>query len=222
VAPPPETNRHEPLASSGESAAAFVGLTGAVGAGKSETLAAFARLGAATLSTDAVAHELLDEPEVRRRLIERWGEEVLASGRVDRGRVDRGRVGAIVFARPDELAWLESLLHPLVGQRVAEWRQDLAPEIPLAVVEVPLLFEAGMEAAFDATVCVIAADETRRARARERGTELLGARSGRQLSQDEKAARATHVIRNDGSLEELEEQVARLIPALAALAPGAA
>jgi dephospho-CoA kinase len=188
-----------------------------VGAGKSETLATFGRLGAATLSTDTVAHELLDDPEVRGRLAERWGKEVVADGRVD-----RGRVGAIVFARPEELAWLESVLHPLVVQGVAEWRQALRAEIPLAVVEVPLLFEAGMDAAFDATVCVIAADEIRRARARERGTELLAARSGRQLPQDEKAARATHVIRNDGSLTELEEQVARLLPALAAPAPGAA
>jgi dephospho-CoA kinase len=198
--------------SSGGSAPAFIGLTGAVGAGKSETLAAFERLGAATLSTDTVAHELLDDPEVRGRLVERWGEEVVANGGVD-----RGRVGAIVFARPEELAWLESVLHPLVAQRVGEWRQALRAEIPLAVVEVPLLFEAGMEVAFDATVCVIAADKVRRTRARERGTELLAARSGRQLSQHEKAARATHVIRNDGSLAELEEQVARLMPALARL-----
>jgi dephospho-CoA kinase len=188
-----------------------------VGAGKSETLAAFGRLGAATLSTDTVAHELLNDPEVRRRLVERWGEEVQADARVD-----RGRVGTIVFARPEELAWLESVLHPLVAQRIAEWRQGLGAETPLAVVEVPLLFEAGMEAAFDATVCVIAAEGTRRARARKRGTELLAARSGRQLSQDEKAARASHVIRNDGSLAELEEQVARLMPALAARTPGAA
>ena len=185
-----------------------------MGAGKSETLAAFGRLGAATLSTDTAAHELLDDPEVRRRLVERWGEEVLADGRVD-----RGRVGGIVFARPEELAWLESVLHPLVAQRVAEWRRALRAETPLAVVEVPLLFEAGMEAAFDATVCVIAAEETRRARVRERGTELLAARSGRQLSQGEKAARATHVIRNDGSLAELEEQVARLMPVLGAPTP---
>ena len=216
MVPPPETNLDKPHASSGGPAPAFVGLTGTVGAGKSETLAAFGRLGAAILSTDAVAHELLDNPEVHRRLVERWGDEVQADGRVD-----RGRVGGIVFARPEELAWLESVLHPLVARRVAEWRQTLRAQPPLAVVEVPLLLEAGMEAAFDATVCVIAAEETRRARARERGTELLAARSGRQLSQDEKAARATHVIRNDGSLAELEQQVARLMPVLAALAAGA-
>ena len=103
-------------------------------------------------------------------------------------------VGEIVFERPEELAWLESVLHPLVGRRVADWRAELPPDTPLAVVEVPLLFETGLEAAFDATVCVIAADGIRARRAGERGTELLEGRSDRQLSQEEKAARATHVI----------------------------
>jgi dephospho-CoA kinase len=124
--------------------------------------------------------------------------------------VDRARVGAIVFESPQELAWLESLLHPLVGERVAEWRAGLPPGIPLAVVEVPLLFETGMESTFDATVSVVAADETRASRAGVRGTDLLAARSERQLPQAEKAARAAHVITNDGSLEELERQVAEL------------
>ncbi len=194
----------------------FVGLTGGIAAGKSEALAAFARLGAATLSTDAVVHQLLGAPEVRDLLVERWGDQVLADGGVE-----RGRVGAIVFERPDELAWLESVLHPLVGERTAAWRQSLPAETPLAVVEVPLLFETGMEGAFDATVCVVADHSTRAARARDRGVELLEGRSGRQLSQEEKADRATYVIRNDGSLAELEDRIARLMPELAALARGA-
>jgi dephospho-CoA kinase len=196
----------------------FVGLTGGIAAGKSEALAAFGRLGAATLSSDRVVHELLDSPEVRDRLVERWGDQVLADG----GDVERGRVGEIVFQGPDELAWLESVLHPLVGQRVAAWRQSLPAETPLAVVEVPLLFETGMEAAFDATLCVVAEDSNRAARARARDVELLEARSGRQLSQDEKAARATHVFHNDGSLAELEDTIAGLMPELVVLARGAA
>jgi dephospho-CoA kinase len=174
-------------------------------------LAAFSRLGAATLSSDAVVHELLDDPEVTARLLERWGGEVVADGTVD-----RGRIGAIVFDSTEELAWLESLLHPLVGERVAEWRDALAPDLELAVVEVPLLFETGMEDAFDATVSVVAADETRARRAGLRGIALLESRSDRQLPQAEKAARATHVITNDGSLEELETQVAALMRRLTA------
>ena len=207
---PPHRRHQQPVASPGGSAPAFIGLTGAIAAGKSETLAAFGRLGAATLSSDEITHELLDDAEVRARLVDRWGEGVIA----DRG-IARDRVGEIVFTRPRELVWLESVLHPLVGHRVAGWRAGLAPRTPLAVVEVPLLFEAGLEAAFDATVCVIAADRTRAERAGERGTELFDDRNERQLSQREKAARATHVIRNDGSLAELEREVARLMPVLA-------
>ena len=154
-------------------------------------------------------HELLDDPAVRDRLLDRWGGEVVASGVVD-----RGRVGAIVFDSTEELAWLESLLHPLVGEHVAEWRSSLSPELELAVVEVPLLFETDMQDAFDATVAVVSADETRARRAGLRGTELLESRSDRQLPQREKADRATHVIVNDGSLEDLERQVADLMQRL--------
>jgi dephospho-CoA kinase len=195
----------------------FIGLTGAIAAGKSEALDAFERHGAATLSSDDVVHAVLDDQRMRERLIERWGADVAPGGKVD-----RARVGAIVFERADELAWLESVLHPMVAQRIAEWREGLPGGTELAVVEVPLLFEAGMEDVFDATVCVVAPDEVRAARAGERGTELLEGRSGRQLTQEEKAARATHVVRNEGSLADLEAEVARLVPDLAALTPGAA
>lgn len=133
---------------------------------------------------------------------------------VAEGTVDRGRVGAIVFDSAEELAWLESLLHPLVGERVGEWGAGLDPGVRLAVVEVPLLFETGMEDGFDTTVAVIADDQTRASRAGLRGTHLLEARSDRQLPQPEKAARADHVIVNDGSLEDLERQVAELVKLL--------
>ena len=180
-------------------------MTGGLAAGKSEALAAFGRLSAATLSSDTVVHELLEDPQVRDQLLERWGGEVVAAGTVD-----RGQVGAIVFDSTEELAWLESLLHPLVGERVGEWRAALDPGVELAVVEVPLLFETCMEDAFDATVAVVADDETRAARAGLRGTEMLEARTGRQLPQIEKASRADYVIANDGSLEELERQISAL------------
>jgi dephospho-CoA kinase len=193
----------------------FVGLTGGIGAGKSEALAAFERLGAATLSTDQVAHDLLDDDEVRAALVQRWGDQV-AHG----GKVDRDRVSEIVFNDRGELTWLESVTHPRVGAKVLEWRQNLDPELPLAVVEVPLLFEASMEDAFDSTVAVIADDELRDVRLRERGQGGLAGREERQLDQEEKERRADHVIRNDASLEELESQVRRLIEELTAKEPG--
>jgi dephospho-CoA kinase len=187
----------------------FVGLTGGIGAGKSEALAAFERLGAATLSTDQVTHDLLGDDQVREALVDRWGEEVAPNGEVD-----RERVGQIVFGDRAELDWLESVMHPRVGIHVLEWRQNLGPDVEVAVVEVPLLFEAAMEDAFDATVAVVADDGVRDARLRERGQAGLEGREDRQLDQADKERRADHVIRNDASLEELESVVSQLMDQL--------
>ena len=187
----------------------LIGLTGGIAAGKSEALAAFGRLGAETISSDAVVHELLGSDEVRDRLVERWGDQVTAGGKVD-----RARVGEIVFERPDELAWLESELHPRVGERIAAWRSSLRSETSFGVVEVPLLFEASMEGAFDATVAVIADEDARRKRAQRRGHALVDERAARQLGQEEKAARADHVVRNDGTLADLERELSELLAKL--------
>jgi dephospho-CoA kinase len=187
----------------------LIGLTGAIAAGKSEALAALARLGAATLSSDAAVHELLGTPRVRERLVERWGGEV-APDEV----VDRARVGEIVFERPEELTWLESVLHPLVGERIRDWVVGLTPDTALAVVEVPLLFESNMEGVFDATLSVTAPDDVRAERAEARGTDLLSERSAHQLSQEEKAARATFVVANDAGVTELEQRLRELWPGL--------
>lgn len=189
----------------------LIGLTGGIAAGKSEVLRILGELGAATVSTDAIVHDLLGSDAVRDRLVERWGERVAPGGTVD-----RAAVGAIVFERPEELAWLESVLHPLVGERVAEWRRALPDDVGVAVVEVPLLFEGTMAEVFDATIAVSAADAERDRRAAERGTGALEARSGRQLSQEEKAARATFAIANDGTLGELEAALRDLYPRLEA------
>ena len=163
----------------------IVGLTGGIAAGKSEALAALDRLGAATLSADAVVHDLLGTDAVRDALVERWGGDVAPGGAVD-----RERVAAIVFRSPEELGWLERTLHPLVGERIVAWRDGLDPATPLAVIEVPLLFETNMESAFDATIVVIANDDLRAERAGARGTSAAwradavgrrrGARAARQ------------------------------------------
>lgn len=194
---------------------AFIGLSGAIASGKSEALAALGRLGAATLSTDAVTHQILDEPATLERLVERWGPEVGPGGRVD-----RAKVGEIVFERPDELRWLESVLHPLVGERVVAWREELDGSTELAVVEVPLLFEAGMEPFFDATLVVVAGDERRARWAGERGTEAVTERSARQLTEVEKADRATFTVANDGDLADLEAALRELWPRLLAVREG--
>lgn len=191
------------------SARLTIGLTGGIAAGKSEALAAFKRLGAATISSDAVVHELLDSEPLRGRVLDRWG-----AGIAPGGRIDRGRVGKIVFADPAELKWLESQIHPLVGERIGNWLASLPPEADLAVVEVPLLFESGMEDVFEVTVAIVASEPVRRARAEARGHALVDEREARQLPQDEKASRAHYVVENNGSVEDLERELSGLVEKL--------
>ena len=151
----------------------FIGLTGAIAAGKSEALAALERLGAATLSSDAVVHELLATDRVRDLLVERWGAEVAPGGAVDRdpGRRDRLRAtrGARV-ARAHSASAGRRADRGLAQRRCRRRRAA-------AVVEVPLLFETGMEDAFDATIAVVAADETRAERARRARHSRAGGRA---------------------------------------------
>jgi dephospho-CoA kinase len=186
-----------------------IGLTGGIAAGKSEALAAFGRLGAATISSDAVVHELLDSEPLLGRLKERWGDDVASDGQID-----RAKVGEVVFADRAELDWLEEQVHPLVGERLGSWLASLDEKTEVAVVEVPLLFESEMEAVFDTTVAVVTSDAVRRERAEARGQALVGEREARQLAQEEKAARAEHVIENDGSLDDLEGRLSALVAKL--------
>jgi dephospho-CoA kinase len=187
-----------------------IGLTGGIAAGKSEALAAFGRLGAATLSSDAVVHELLGTEPLRGKMVARWGPAVAPPGE----EVNRTKIGEIVFADAVELKWLEAEIHPLVAARTGEWLAALPADAELAVVEVPLLFEGGRENVFDTTVAVVAGEGVRRARAEARGHALVGAREARQLTQDEKAERAAHVVVNDGSVADLEAALSALVAKL--------
>jgi dephospho-CoA kinase len=189
----------------------FVGLTGGLGAGKSEALSALAELGAATLSTDDVVHALL-AGELHDPVVERLGPEVAPDGSIDRALVARR-----VFGDDESRAWLEGLLWPRVGERVAAWRAALtsaAAQPRAAVVEVPLLFESGMEGAFDYTIAVVADEATRERRAAARGHAAVASRAGRQLPQEEKALRADFTVRNDGTLEELKASLSRVLAKL--------
>jgi dephospho-CoA kinase len=142
-------------------------------------------------------------------VVGRWGEEVAPDGVVDRGRV-AGRA----FASDDDRRFLEELIWPRVGTRMWAWREEQAarePAPPALVVEVPLLFESGMQSGFDATIAIVADEETRRERAAARGHQAVDERTARQLTQDEKAARATFAVANSGSLEELEQRLSEVL-----------
>jgi len=140
-----------------------VAITGGIGAGKSEALRAFARNGAATVSSDEIVHHLLRRDEVKGAIVARLGNGVLDPG----GEIDRGALGTIVFNDRDALEWLEALLHPLVSAEYLQWREALAtlsdpPQV--SVTEVPLLYETGGDARFDKVVVITAPSKLRRMR----------------------------------------------------------
>ena len=181
-----------------------VAITGGMGAGKTEALRAFARHGAAVLSSDEIVHELLrSDKDVRRALVQRLGKGILDENRA----IDRRRVAELVFSDHEQLAWLEALLHPRVVERYMNWRAELAARSDppaLCVTEVPLLYEVGGETRFDAVVAIVAPPETRAARGRTPPDD----REQRLLPDEEKARRADFAYVNDGSLDDLDAWVA--------------
>ena len=181
-----------------------VAITGGIGAGKSEALAAFARHGAAVVSSDQIVHRLLrEDDQVRRALLDRFGERILDEA----GQIDRAAIAEVVFPDREQLDWLERLLHPLVTQEYLDWRDQLGqlPSPPrVTATEVPLLYEAGGQDRFDNVVLVTAPAALRA----ERAKVPVELRQARLIPDEEKAKRADYVYVNDGTLEDLDAFVA--------------
>ncbi len=187
----------------------FVGLTGGIGAGKTTALQALERLGAAVLSTDEVVHGLYESAEVRDAVVARFGAAV-----APHGDVDRPTLAKKAFSTPEHRAWLEQLIWPRVGAAVLAWRERVTARVPpprAAVVEVPLLFESGMDRLFDATIAVIADEQLRARRAASRDHSSLDERLARQLPQADKAGRATFTLVNDSSVAKLQEELTEVL-----------
>jgi dephospho-CoA kinase len=176
-----------------------VAITGGIGAGKSEALKAFARHGAATVSSDEIVHHLLRRPEVRDAVVARMGRGVVSPA----AEIDRGALATVVFNDREALDWLEELLHPLVSAEYLQWREQLA-ELPTAprvsVTEVPLLYETGSDSRFDKVVVITAPSKLRRARSEV----VMDDREARLIPDAEKVQRADFSFKNTGSLEELD------------------
>ncbi len=188
-----------------------VAITGGIGAGKSEALAAFARHGAATVSSDEIVHHLLRRDEVKAALVDRLGNGIVSPD----SEIDRGALGTIVFNDRDALDWLEALLHPLVSAEYLRWRDDLAalPDAPkVSVTEVPLLYETGGQERFDKVVVITAPAKLRRARSHI----AVEDRESRFLPDAEKVKIADYSYKNMGSIEELDAFVASVMRDLSA------
>jgi dephospho-CoA kinase len=176
-----------------------VAITGGIGAGKSEALAAFARHGAATVSSDEIVHHLLRRDAVKQKIVERMGNGVVGLD----GEIDRGALGTVVFNDRAALDWLEQLLHPLVSAEYLTWRDDLAalPDAPqVCVTEVPLLYESGGDTRFDKVVAITAPAQLRRARS----AMAVDERESRLLPDAEKVKRADYAYVNTGSMQDLD------------------
>jgi dephospho-CoA kinase len=164
-------------------------------------------------STDAVVHERYAGEHLRDAVVARWGQAVVGPD----GAVDRAAVARHAFAEEEGRQWLEGKVWPMVGERIGTWLEQaraLRPAPRAIVIEVPLLFEAGMEGMYDATVAVVASEQLRAQRAAGRGHALAEERAARQLSQAEKARRATYAVENDGSEEDLERKLSDVLDKL--------
>ena len=180
-------------------------MTGGIACGKSTVAEFWRQWGAEVLDADPVAHALIAPGG---ECVEAVAREFGARVRAVRGGIDRRALGAIVFADTSARERLEALLHPAVIRRMRAWAGGIRRDGRIGVAVIPLLFEAGMEKAWDAVVCVAAREETMLARLAARGLAPAEAqaRIASQWPVREKAARADRVIENDGTLAELEEK----------------
>jgi dephospho-CoA kinase len=183
----------------------LVGLTGAAVSGKSAALGFFSAAGAFCISTDALAKEVLTSGACYNRILEKFGPRVFLKD----GSIARKRLAEEVFSDKAKRKRLEHILHPEILKKTLSLIKK-SHEM-MIVVEVPLLFETGLEGCFDLTICVDAPGKLRMRRAARRGWSPgeMKARGAAQLPAEKKAARSDIVMANDGSLKDLGDKVRR-------------
>ncbi len=219
-------DRHRPAVEPEQFECVFVhqpprlAVTGGIGGGKSTALAYLRELGAATLSSDAVVHEVYSRPEVIAAVKGRFGEQVLAGGAVN-----RTALANVVFQDGEALQWLEQFTHPLVRARIEEWAQQcqsLRPAPELLAVEVPLYFESGtMIDLFDCVLLVTAPAEVRRRRLTAKLTpDEFDRRSGYQMPEAQKTERSHFVVENTGSRADMRREIAEVVASIISNARG--
>jgi len=198
-----------------------LGLTGGIGSGKSTALAYLHECGAAVVSSDDIVHALYDRPAIIAAIQGRYGHKVTTGAHVN-----RQALAGIVFRDHDELQWLERLLHPHVHAAVDQWavaQQKVRPRPALIAAEVPLLFETGMETAFDFVMLITAPADVRRRRLTAKLTDAeFELRLAQQMPEDEKIARSDFVFHNTGERKALRDFVGQTVAQILAGAGAAA
>ena len=186
-----------------------VGLTGGIATGKSTVVRMLVKKGARVIDHDALVHTL-QEPgrPVWNRIVEAFGRDILDAG----GRIDRKKLGALVFGNEGRRKALEGIVHPAVLEEAQRERDRIGKEDTRAIVlsDIPLLLEVGMQGLFDLILLVYAPPEVQIARVMKRNNmtrDEAAARLGAQMPIDEKLKRADVVIRNDGTMKELQQRV---------------
>ena len=186
----------------------YLGLSGGIGSGKSTVAKILSNLGAVVIDADVIAREVLEPNQAGyQKAIEVFGESILDSDL----RIDRKMLAELVFQNSDELAKLEAIVHPAVIARVAQIRSSL-PESTVVVYDTPLLFEKNLQEQFDKVLIVVTDSEHRKARLIERGLELtdIEARIANQATDAQRRTVADFVIENNGSPEQLQDQVTKV------------
>lgn len=186
----------------------YLGLSGGIGSGKSTVAKILTDLGAVVIDADVIAREVLEPGQIGyENTILTFGESVLSES----GSIDRKKLAELVFQNPEQLAKLEAIIHPAVIDRVMQIRESL-PETSIVVYDTPLMFEKQLQSQFDKVLIVSADTELRRSRLLDRGLELndINARMGNQATDEQRESIADFVIQNNGSLVQLQEQVAKV------------
>lgn len=183
----------------------YIGLSGGIGSGKSTVAKIFAELGAVVIDADAIAKEVLEPGQIGfENVLLHFGTEVLDSS----GNIDRKELAKLVFNNESQLAYLEGIVHPAVIARVTEIRESL-PHEAVVIYDTPLLFEKKLQDEFDKVIIVVSDLEFRTARLVDRGLSIqdIDSRIANQATDDEKVAVADIVLVNNGSIQDLRDQV---------------
>jgi len=202
---PPE--RLNCLAVSAAGKKPIIGIIGGIGSGKSTVAAEFAKLGCKVIDADKIAHELLDEPAVKAKVVGLFGRTILDS----EGKIDREKLAEVVFADPQKLSLLNEIIHPLVLQRAEELikQYDRQNQVKAIVLDMPLLVEVGWDKRCDKLIFVVCEQKLRLDRAKKLGFDKnqVKIRENFQISLDNKANLADNTIENNSDFSVLARQV---------------